>query len=102
MPKSLQLLLFVAVVACYRNADPEATACTGTRFVVVSNNWNRAIDVYVYQNGQRTVLGTVTAGSSGQFPVEGRASVGYTAEGGVGGSAPMGATSPIQTRYICR
>jgi hypothetical protein len=104
MMRSLQLLLLVVAVACYRNTESGAEPCTGTRFVVVSNNWNRAIDVWTYQNGQRTVIGTVTAGSTGQFPVS-AANVSYSAEGGGSSgaaAAPMGATSPIQTRYICR
>ena len=102
MSRSLQLLLLVAVAACYRNPEPESQAsCSGSRFAVVSNNWNRAVDVYAWQNGKELVIGTVTAGSSGQFPVPGGVSVSFRAEGG--GVAPSrGPTSPIQTHYICR
>ena len=102
MPRFLPLLLLVVVLACYRNAETENTPCTGTRFVVVSNNSTRAIDVYTFQNGQRTVIGTVTAGSSGEFPFVGApGTVGYRVEGS-GAPVPESPPSPVQMRDTCR
>ena len=100
MPRSLQLLLVLAAAACYRNPEtPSQTSCSGTRLVVVSNGWNRAVEVYAWQGGAQAILGIVTVGASGEFPMPtGSGRVGLRAEGG--GNVPRRA--PIDTRYICR
>jgi hypothetical protein len=103
MPRSVLILLLVAVPACYRSTGSSSRAsCPDSWFASVSNNWNRAVDVYAWNGIQSLVLGTVTAGASAQFLMPRSAvSVSYRTEGG-GAMAPMGPTSPIQTRYVCR
>ena len=101
----LLLPLILGIAACHRVPDPaQAESCSGTTFVAVANHWTQAVYVYAWQDGRANVLGTVTAGSSGQFPMANRyVSVGARVEGVTSGAIMhIGPTSSVQTRIICR
>jgi hypothetical protein len=61
----LAILSIPAVAACTASAPRDTTGrCNGRRVVVVSNDWNRPVDVYASTGG---ILGIVDPGRREEF-----------------------------------
>jgi hypothetical protein len=107
MIRCLNALLLGLLVGCVRSTDtqPRASTCNGSRFVIVSNNWTRGVDVWVQSRaGSVTTVGSVTPGSRGEFPVPDDGYAGLRLEGDTrNGGLPYGIEGrEIRMSYICR
>jgi hypothetical protein len=72
----LTLVSIAPVVACAARAPADASwsRCEGRRIVVVSNYWDRQVDVYASTGG---IIGIVDPGRSEEFVLPGAASYAY-------------------------
>ena len=100
-------LVVAIAAACARNPDPGAGAgepCAGMRFVSVSNQWSRGIDVYARDRRTATpvLLGTVTPGETREFAFAEGQYVTYEVEGALRLGLPASERSLIRVRYLCR
>jgi hypothetical protein len=71
-------------------------------WIAISNDWDRSVDVYaasVWQPG--TMIGTVAAGTRGEFPLSDGASYSLRVSGG-DSAVPVAARQRIRTQYLCR
>jgi hypothetical protein len=96
--------LSVALIACTRTAarEPRAAACQGERIVIVTNNWNRAVDVYASAgSASPIILGSVLPGGRDEFVMPFESTYAYTrpTDGAPTGNTTQGGA---QLRYQCR
>ena len=108
--RQLVLVLVIVAAGCVRNVEPRAAAgtCDGTRYALVSNEWNRPVEVYVYDTpGPRTRVGTVLANTQDEFRLPPRATVSLVSEVDSGQRRVHGLAAelhgvPVSLSYACR
>jgi hypothetical protein len=100
MPRSLLLLVLLAVAACHRvSPKAEWTPCNGQQFFLVSSRWDQEVEVYAWVRGRSLALGTVGPYANAEFPLPAGASgAGFRGQG----NRPIPTGTLIGGRYVCR
>ena len=101
----------LVLAACGGGRNPPSTdasiaSCSGQRMVIVTNDWNEAVEVYatVAEDARRSLLGIVTPGQRAEFGLpEGTKNVSSLPARSIQPSyMPPAMRQLVRFRYSCR